>query len=226
MRRQELHPRTAVINKTQKNQSKRARQRALIWLKNTFPQAFDNTESIHPFKIGIMEDILKHADEAEALGISRSKLREALVVYTRRIDYLTCLKAREMRIDLHGNPVDQVSEDEANKASLKIKKRVEKCAYNARKLLESKEGSTGQGSRALKPTTPSPSNYPFETNPYVAERPPLFSMTNTNTPSKTPTVQITRKSTKPYDPEAVARLKEKLGLTSKADAEKETSESD
>ncbi|HRD69353.1 MAG TPA: activator of prop osmoprotectant transporter, partial [Legionella sp.] len=43
MRKQELHPRTAVLNKTQKNQSKKARSDALIWLAAQFPNAFDNS---------------------------------------------------------------------------------------------------------------------------------------------------------------------------------------
>ncbi len=126
MRKQELHPRTAVINKSQKNKSKNARSEALAWLAATFPPAFDNTLYISPLKIGIMADILKHADKAAEAGISNSKLREAVVLFTRRLDYLICLKSREMRIDLEGNPVSQVTEEEAECAAQKIKKRVEK----------------------------------------------------------------------------------------------------
>lgn len=134
MRKQELHPRTAVINKTQKNQSKKARADALLWLAANFPAAFDNSLRIRPLKGGIMNDILLHADKAAEVGISKSKLREAVVLFTRRLDYLACLKAREMRVDLQGNDVAEVSAEEADHAAAKIKKRVEKrrsqCSQN------------------------------------------------------------------------------------------------
>lgn len=138
MRKQELHPRTAVINKNQKNKSKKARSDALLWLASNFPAAFDNSLCIRPLKVGIMEDILLHADKAAECGISKSKLREAVVLFTRRLDYLACLKLREIRVDLHGNEVAEVSADEADHAAAKIKKRVEKSVRNARKIMAEK----------------------------------------------------------------------------------------
>src|SRR3990167_3890101 len=125
MRKQTLHPRTAAINQ-QKNQSKKSRLEALRWLANKFPEAFDNTKSIRPLNLGVMSDILAHSDEAAKANISKSKLREAVVIYTRRLDYLACLKAKEKRIDLFGKQGELVSEEDAAKAALKIKQRVEK----------------------------------------------------------------------------------------------------
>ncbi|KTD07925.1 ProQ/FinO family protein [Legionella jamestowniensis] len=212
MRRQELHPRTVIINKTQKNQSKKNRNDALSWLATTFPQAFDNTLRIRPLKIGIMDDILALADKAAACGISKSKLREAVVIFTRRIDYLTCLKAREMRVDLQGNPVSMVTEEEAEKAAAKIKKRVEKSVRNSRKQFSS-----------IKPTTYSnarPSVQSQETNlPYFPERAPAFSAQNPVTPPPRAAVVVKHKPSRQFDPDAVARLKEKLGLSRKAQQE-------
>lgn len=221
--RQELHPRTAVINKVQKNQSKKARVEALAWLAKTFPKAFDNTVSIHPLKIGIIDDILLHAEKAAEQGISRSKLREAVVLFTRRIDYLTCLKAREKRIDLDGNPVSEVTEQEAEKAAIKIKKRVEKSLRNARKTLDYKT-LTNYGVRpsGTKANNTNPSNHYsyYESNSNPIERPALLHTQNTNA-SKAATVIITHKPTRQFDPEAVARLKEKLGLAQANEAIKE-----
>ena len=111
MRKQPLHPRTAVLNEKQKNLSRRARDKALRWLAKRFPEAFDNTKRVRPLKIGIMQDILKYSHEAVADGISKSKLRESVVRYTRRLEYLACLKAREPRIDLFGNIGEVVSEN-------------------------------------------------------------------------------------------------------------------
>ena len=210
MRRQELHPNTAVINKSQRNKSKKARNEALNWLSTTFPEAFDNSLCIRPLKIGIMDDILAHADKAIDAGISKSKLREAVVLFSRRIDYLACLKAREMRIDLEGNPVSQVSEEEAEKAILKIKKRVEKSARNARKTLVKANTpivSQRQNSAGTSSFMPS---YP--------ERLPAFSAQNPISPQAKPaTVIVKHKSSRQFDPDAVARLREKLGLSKQSE---------
>src|SRR3990167_3159203 len=118
MSSQELHPRTAIINKTQKNQSKKAKKEALDWLAATF-DLFNTSLSIVPLSKGIIKEILNHPSTLEAVSqkqISRSKIREAVVLFTRRIDYLTCLKAREIRMDLQENPTTRVTEEEAERA--------------------------------------------------------------------------------------------------------------
>ncbi|OGV44889.1 MAG: hypothetical protein A3F46_06055 [Legionellales bacterium RIFCSPHIGHO2_12_FULL_42_9] len=125
-RKHPLHPHTAIINKAQKTESKKIREQALAWLTERFPDAFDNSKRIRPLKIGIMNDILELNAEAAAVGISRSKLRAAVVLFTRRLDYLTCLKAQEMRVDLNGNAISPVSPEEADNAATQIKKHIEK----------------------------------------------------------------------------------------------------
>lgn len=214
MRKQELHPRTAVINQKQKNLSKKNRLDALCWLAATFSSAFNNSIQIQPLSLGIMSDILTHAEKAAEAGISKSKLREAVVLFTRRIDYLTCLKAREMRIDLYGNPTTQVTEEEAERASLKIKKRVEKSAKSARKNLNSSLARP----YSSRPTSPPPpaANMTREFSSYYPERPPAFSVQNSTTPTaRTASVTVKHKQSRAYDPDAVARLKAKLGLSRK-----------
>jgi ProP effector len=210
MRKQALHPRTAVINQKQKNLSKKARLDALAWLTETFPNAFDNSVSIQPLSLGIMQQILQHADEAAKHGISKSKLREAVVLFTRRIDYLTCLKAREMRVDLMGVTTEPVSEEDAEQAATKIRKRIEKNARMARQNAFSAD-TKPSGSPVSSPTDFSPS-YP--------EREPAFSAKNSLAQSaKTTTVMIKHKTSRNYDPSAVARLKEKLGLSRRTQTE-------
>lgn len=194
MKKQELHPRTALINKKQKIQSKKIRHEALLWLAATFPKAFDNTLAIHPLKLGIMADILQHADKAFALGISKAKLREAVVIFTRRLDYLASLKAKDMRIDLEGNPCTQVTDEEAARAALKIKKRVEKSVKNARPVISPSAHKSKNGHYSM-----------------YADEPELEYQERTPEPCKAPAIII--KATRQYDPEAVARLKEKLGLS-------------
>lgn len=217
MRKQELHPRTAVINKNQKNQSKRARTDALSWLAGMFPAAFDNTQRIRPLKTGIMSDILQYAEQAAAAGISKSKLREAVVLFTRRLDYLACLKLREARIDLLGHEVSLVTAEEAEHAAAKIKKRVEKSARNARKLLSEKNTNSSSFNSNQK-------SYHSQTNtedqfPVYPPRAPV-----STTASRAPAVVIKHKTSRQYDPDAVARLKEKLGLSKAQIEKKETIE--
>ena len=229
MRKQELHPRTAVLNKVQKNKSKKSRSDALAWLAEKFPMAFDNSSHIRPLKLRIMDDILLHADQALESGISKSKLREAVVLFTRRLDYLTCLKAREMRIDLQGNVVSEVLENEAEHAAVKIKKRVEKSLRNARKILAEKNSnkptchqqSISHSSKPVSQPVPVPVDY-FPTYP---ARAPEFSVQNVPVePPRTSAVVVKHKTTRQYDPDAVARLKEKLGLSRNAEEKIETAD--
>ncbi|STX27662.1 ProQ [Legionella beliardensis] len=221
MRRHELHPRTAAINKAQKNQSKKAKSEALSWLATTFPQAFDNTVRIRPLKAGIMDDILQHADKASKLGISRSKIREAVVLFTRRLDYLICLKTKEMRVDLEGNPVEPVTDEEALRAAIKIKKRIEKSVRNTRKPTDIKPSTQGirQVNKLHHQFTHAPTSNDNQPDLHYIERPPLFNTANSLNTSVKPTVIVKQKTTRQYDPSAIARLKEKLGLARKTEKE-------
>ncbi|KTD42965.1 ProQ/FinO family protein [Legionella parisiensis] len=217
MRRQELHPRTAVINKAQKNKSKKARTDALLWLAANFPAAFDNSLRIRPLKVGIMDDILLFADKAEEVGISKSKLREAVVLFTRRLDYLACLKLREMRVDLHGNEFGAVSEEEAEHAAAKIKKRVEKSVRNARKVQTEKAPVQTSSNQQTSSFQAKISQSPLVAEDHFPTYPARSSTYNTlnapTQPAKTTAVVVKHKTTKQYDPDVVARLKEKLGLS-------------
>lgn len=225
MRKQELHPRTAVINQKQKNLSKKSRLDALNWLATTFPKALNNSIQIQPLSLGIMSDILQHADKASEVGISKSKLREAVVLFTRRIDYLTCLKAREMRVDLNGNPTTQVTEEEAEKASAKIKKRVEKSAKSARRNLNTAPFKPYSSRSAPANVMPTPTR---EFVPYYPERPPAFSVQNSTASlaRSAPITTVKHKQSRAYDPDAVARLKAKLGLSRKREDTAEGSRSE
>ena len=140
-----------------------------------------------------------------------------MVIFTRRVDYLTCLKAREMRVDLAGNPVAQVSEEEANLAAMKIKRRVEKSSKNARKVLATKASSHNHFvfNDQIK--------YQAEhQNSLLGSDDASSYRAQSSLPRAAPVV-IKHKSTRAYDPDAVARLKEKLGLSLKRDVSKEIS---
>jgi ProP effector len=206
MSKQVLHPLTEKINKKQKAKAKQLRADALRWLAKTFPKAFDDSTSIHPLKTGIMKDILTHAETASA-GISITKLREAVIVFTRKIDYLTCLKAREMRIDLDGNPTVLVTEEEAAQAADKIKKHIDKCAKIA------KQNAVEQSVPAAKSVPSSSAQLTQDSATYSSDMDYDHRFAATQTPARAATVVIKHKTNKPFDPDAVARLKEKLGLS-------------
>jgi ProP effector len=195
MNKNQLHPRTEVLNSKQKQKSHQSRQEALTWLAKRFPQAFNTETSIQPLRVGIMQDILEFADEAFQNGISKSKLRQAVVVFTRRVDYLACLKAQGGRINLEGEICELVSEEDAQRAGLKIKKLIEKNIKIAKKVqsdnLSRVKSSYSMGMR----NTPTPSIMEKE-----------FS------PSKKIEIVFKSKPNKQVDPEAVERLKSKLGL--------------
>ncbi len=212
MRKQVLHPHTAAINQKQKNQSKKAKIDALNWLAREFPLAFDNRVCIQPLSLGIMDEILKHADKAQDEGVSKSKLREAVVIFTRRIDYLTCLKAREVRVNLYGEATEVVTDEDAERAAIKIKKRVEKSLKNARR--------TGGSSEKLSHSVGSSSENVVTqaTSLHSQERNPAYHIPST---PKTASVTVKHKQARSYDPDLVARLKEKLGISRRAE---ETSE--
>jgi ProP effector len=179
---------TVVIK--QKNQSRNARLHALNWMSQRFPQAFATENSIHALKIGILHELLQYADEAQKLGISKAKLREALVVFTRRLDYLACLKAQGPRINLFGEIAGEVSPEEANNAASKIKKMVEKN-YKHQKRIKPRE-------------------LDFES---YQQRDSFSSYQEAKSP-KSVEVVIKTKSSKTLDPNAINRLRSKLGLSS------------
>ena len=231
MRKQELHPRTAVVNKNQKNQSKKARTDALAWLAANFPAAFDNSIRISPLKTGIIADIFQYADKAAQAGISKSKLREAVVLFTRRLDYLICLKSREKRIDLQGNVFVEVTEEEAGHAAVKIKRRVEKGVRNARKIMAEKmsgqSANTSHQSNSYIPKSTSQTATPVADDylpTYPARSPAYLAQHTPAQPARAASIVVKHKTTRQYDPDAVARLKEKLGLSRSLEEKKETAE--
>lgn len=192
MKKNQLHPRTEIINLKQKQKCRQAKQDALNWLSTRFPKAFDTEVSIHALRIGIMKDILEHAAEAQQQGISKAKLRQAVVMFTRRVDYLACLKSKGPRINLFGELSESVTDEEAKNATIKIKKMIEKGVQRQKK----------QHSEPIPDRqTPAP-KYDY--------RPSLID--EQETPQKKIEIIFKTKPSRKIDPEAVLRLKLKLGL--------------
>jgi ProP effector len=207
MNKMEHRPRTDSTHRAEKARSMDARLKALRWLANTFPEAFDSDQRIRPLEIGIMQKIIAYRKEKGDESVSLTKLREAVVMFTRRIDYLTCLKAREQRIDLYGKPIAEVTQEEADKAAQKIKKRIEKNIRTGRKIAN--QSST---SRSAHPFNRYQGNERGERAERGNERYPQYQNTQpVMTMRQAPNVTV-RQKTRQYDPNAVERLKEKLRI--------------
>ncbi|MGN1281190.1 MAG: RNA chaperone ProQ [Succinivibrio sp.] len=123
-------------------------------LYKTFPKAFIKDGELKPLKIGIFEDLKEKVSSIE--GLSVSKVRAALRLYTSRLKYLYSVKEGACRIDLEGNdcgePVtaehvqhsqERIKEINAKRQSLKPKKQ------NASKKNFKKNGN---GAKAPKKT--------------------------------------------------------------------------
>jgi ProP effector len=108
-------------------------------LQKKFPIAFPiNPAPKIPLKIGIHKDILEQADQ---LNLSEQDVRAALKKWCRGKRYSDCIVVGAARFDLYGNPVGQVTKDEA----------VQTEKFNAGRSRQDKASSVQQ-SEALKET--------------------------------------------------------------------------
>ena len=83
-------------------------------LQKRFPLAFPkNPAPKVPLKVGIFEDLMKHAEE---LGLNERELRSAIKVWCRGNRYWTCLVEGAPRIDLAGASAGEVSSADAARA--------------------------------------------------------------------------------------------------------------
>lgn len=89
-----------------------ARNHAMNWLLDTFPQAFD-LRNRKPLSTTLLEDIcaLNHPDQP-----SRSALASAIHYYSHWGSYLSALKEGADRHDLKGNVCGTVNKVEAEQA--------------------------------------------------------------------------------------------------------------
>ncbi len=205
-----LHPTTKEVNRKQIELSNKAKIDALTWLSDTFPEAFNTEFRVRPLKKGIMDDVFSYLDENQEPDFSRSKLREAVVMFTRRMEYLVCLKCRNNRIDLKGVITEEVTEEEAKKAADKIKNHM---TGSFEKNKRTHDLSTRTPREASFEAEKSPTSY-LMTNPLSSSTMDGSAlMATTGMPQGVKTqVTIKRKIAKRIDPEAVARMKAKLGI--------------
>ena len=87
---------------------------SLVLLAQQFPECF-TLATPQPLKINIKQDIL------EAWGskpyLSKTKLQQALFYYTHSATYLNAFKLEPVRVDLQGNPVEDVLNSDRDHAA-------------------------------------------------------------------------------------------------------------
>ena len=104
--------------------SKKDKLNTIEWLADHFPAAFfKKTSQIQPLKIGIFDDIIDFYERLDAPPFSKKDLREALNYYSASPAYLSCQKANVARVDLYGNEVDTVTDEQAKYAYQRYQQR-------------------------------------------------------------------------------------------------------
>lgn len=87
------------------------------WLIEYFPNAFfKKPNQIKPLQIGIFDEIVDFYERLDSPPFSKKSLREALSYYSSSPAYLNCQKPGTARVDLYGNEVDVVTEEQSKYA--------------------------------------------------------------------------------------------------------------
>lgn len=107
--------------------SKKDKQDVIDWLIEYFPNAFfKKSNDIKPLKLGIYDDIIDFYERLDCPPFSKKALREAINYYSGSPAYLHCQKAHSARVDIYGNEVDVVTEEQAKYAYQRYKEKYEK----------------------------------------------------------------------------------------------------
>ena len=99
------------------NTPRKEKLNTIDWLVEHFPAAFfKKSKHIKPLKIGIFDDIIDFYERLDSPPFSKKTLREAINYYSSSPAYLTCQKKDAARVDLFGNEIDIVTEEQAKYA--------------------------------------------------------------------------------------------------------------
>lgn len=125
---------------TGEQHSKKDKIMVIDWLIEHFPQAFfKKANQIKPLQIGIFEDIVEYIDRIDYPPFSKKALREAINFYSSSPSYLLSQKPNTARVDIFGNEIDIVTEEQAKYAQQRHAERyiTKKTTENAEKKKES-----------------------------------------------------------------------------------------
>jgi ProP effector len=108
----------------QQDSAKKEKRQIIDWLIENFPAAFFKTnKQIKPLKLGIFDDIMDFYERLDAPPFSKKAIRDAISYYSASPAYLGCQKTDTARVDLFGNEVDIVTEEQAKYAYQRFQQR-------------------------------------------------------------------------------------------------------
>jgi ProP effector len=96
----------------------------IAYLTEKFPQCFSIKGPVKPLKIGIFQDLAERLKDDET--VSKTRLRQALRHYTSSWRYLKVIKVGAFRIDIDGQNVSEIDDEQAKYASKALKESQEK----------------------------------------------------------------------------------------------------
>lgn len=106
------------------NTIKKEKLEIIDWLIDNFPAAFfKKGNHVKPLQIGIFADIIAFYERLDTPPFTKKALREALSYYSSSPAYLNCQKPNTARVDLYGNEIDVVTEDQAKYAYQRYQER-------------------------------------------------------------------------------------------------------
>lgn len=104
--------------------AKKDKLQIIDWLVEHFPCAFfKKGNQVKPLQIGIFDEIIDFYERLDTPPFSKKALREALSYYSSSPAYLNCQKPNTARVDLYGNEVDVVNEEQAKYAHQRYQQR-------------------------------------------------------------------------------------------------------
>jgi ProP effector len=108
----------------QNDSAKKDKLLIIDWLVDHFPNAFfKKGKQVKPLQIGIFDEIIDFYERLDTPPFSKKALREALSYYSSSPAYLSCQKPNAARVDLYGNEVDVVTEEQSKYAHQRYQQR-------------------------------------------------------------------------------------------------------
>lgn len=117
------------------------------YLTEKFPECFSVKGKVKPLKIGIFQDLAEKLSDDET--VSKTRLRQALRHYTSSWRYLKAIKLGASRVDVDGNEIAIIDEEQANYASKTLKESQEKFGNKKEQDKESKKPYKAKGKEKI-----------------------------------------------------------------------------
>ncbi len=119
----------------------------ITYLTEKFPACFSIEGPAKPLKIGIFQDLAEKLAEDEK--VSKTRLRQALRHYTSSWRYLKAIKLDKFRVDIDGNEVAKIDQEQADYASKTLKESQEK--FGNKKAQDKENKKPYKGTKTEKP---------------------------------------------------------------------------